>query len=379
MATIRWKRTLACLISAGASIASQAAAAQELSEGLNERIALAPFRETSETCAPPIGKSRTLLFLQDNERDFMVGVHRGLAAAAANRGLQYQRLLAQNDSNVMNSNAENAKENNAGAVVVAPIDSVSLAPRLKALLREGVFVGAIVPPPATLILNAPQFQTGTLLGEAAARHIETKLNGKARVVILTHDTNQYLAPRFAAIRKALKKAPGAIVIADISPMTVDRKGGYDVMQKILLASPRIDVVLGADAVVLGALDAVRKAGAVHKDQFFGGIDGEPDALKELRKHGEYKATVSLSSPVFAYAMGQYAADWLEGRSIPQAMDILPRLVTVETLAAFEADSAEPSAVYGDRARQESYLRKYGNICAESRDRFINFPWSSETK
>ncbi|MCZ8184227.1 MAG: hypothetical protein O9322_14735 [Beijerinckiaceae bacterium] len=87
--------------------------------------------------------------------------------------------------------------------------------------------------------------------------------------------------------------------------------------------------------------------------------------------------MSLSAPIFAYAMAQQAADWLEGRSIPQAMDILPRLITAETLPQFERDETDPAAVYADRARRQSYLRMYGNICHANRKRFLNFPWSSE--
>jgi hypothetical protein len=63
------------------------------------------------------------------------------------------------------------------------------------------------------------------------------------------------------------------------------------------------------------------------------------------------ASVSLASPVFGYAMGQHAADWLDGKSIPQA----------------------------DPARRASYLKMYGNICYDTRDRYVNFPWSSERK
>ena len=51
-------------------------------------------------------------------------------------------------------------------------------------------------------------------------------------------------------------------------------------------------------------------------------------------------------------MGQHAADWLEGKSIPQAMDILPRALTAENIAAYEADLADPAAVYADPARRE---------------------------
>src|SRR3954454_15625081 len=121
--------------------------------------------------------------------------------------------------------------------------------------------------------------------------------------------------------------PGGSIVADISIMTVDQASGAAMMRTILLADPDIDVVLGADTVVLGALAALREAGKARPDQFLGGIDGEPEAVAEIKSGGPYKTSVSLASPVFGYAMGQHAADWLEGKSIPQAMDILPKLLT----------------------------------------------------
>jgi ribose transport system substrate-binding protein len=131
--------------------------------------------------------------------------------------------------------------------------------------------------------------------------------------------------------------------------------------------------------VLGALSAVRAAGKVRQNQFFGGIDGEPEAVAEIRARGPYKASVSLASPIFGYAMGQHAADWLEGKSIPQAMDILPIALTLENLDRYEADVADPGGVYADRARRDTYLRMYGNICYDTRAQYVNFPWSSERR
>jgi hypothetical protein len=34
-------------------------------------------------------------------------------------------------------------------------------------------------------------------------------------------------------------------------------------------------------------------------------------------------------------------------------------------------------VFADPARRNQYLRMYGNICYDSRDQYVNFPWSSE--
>ena len=228
-----------------------------------------------------------------------------------------------------------------GALVISPVDSQSISPAIKQAIWSGAYVGAIVPPPATSLLNAPQYLTGKVLGDEAATYIKTHLKGKAKVVLLTHDQLQFLAPRFAAIRDSLKDIPGVTIVADISPLTVDEAGGAATMRTILLAEPDIDVVLGADTVVLGALAALRETGKARPDQFLGGIDGEPAAVAEIKSGGPYKASVSLASPIFAYAMGQHAADWLEGKSIPQAMDILPRALTLQNIARYEADVADP--------------------------------------
>ena len=39
----------------------------------------------------------------------------------------------------------------------------------------------------------------------------------------------------------------------------------------------------------------------------------------------------------------------------------------------------PARVYADPARRDAYLRMYGNICYDTRDQYLNFPWSSERK
>ena len=323
------------------------------------------------------GLNKSLTFLQDNERDFMRGVGRGLAAAARDRGLAYRVALADNDPDLMRRQAEAELDQKTGAIVVAPIDPRTMAPALQKLLWAGTYVGAVVPPPATTILNAPQYETGKVLGDAAATYIRSRLGGKARVVLLTHDSNQFLSRRFVAMRDALARLPDVSIVADLSPDTVDRKGGFATMQTILLAQPNVDVVLGADTVVLGALDALKLAGKDRADQFLGGIDGEPEAVAEIRARGPYKASVSLASPIFAYALGQQAADWLEGKSVPQAMDILPKALDADNLAQYEADVADPAAVFADPKRRDSYLRMFGNICYDSRDQYLNFPWSSE--
>jgi ribose transport system substrate-binding protein len=361
------------------AVGINAAMAQDGPAGITSPIGLPPFNADAPACAPPPGLRKMLAFAQDNERQFMQGVAYGLAMAAKDRGLEYQVALANNDPQKMIEQVDLFKTSHVGAVVAAPVDPSSLSRSLQKIIWAGGYVGTIVPPPATSLLNAPQYLTGKVLGDAAATYIRNKLGGKAKVVLLTHDNLQFLAPRFVAMRDSLKDIPGVTIVADISPLTVDKEGGATMMRTILLADASIDVVLGADTVVLGALVALREAGKARPDQFLGGIDGEPEAVSEIKKGGPYKTSVSLASPVFSYAMAQHAADWLEGKSIPQAMDILPKLLTSENMASYESDLANPAAVYRDPTRRAAYLKMYGNICYDTRDRYLNFPWSSERK
>jgi ribose transport system substrate-binding protein len=196
-------------------------AANAQGNGLTKPVALPAFDAARQGCTRPKGLRRELVFVQDNEREFVQGIGRGLAIAATERGLAYRVLRSDNDAALMVKQVNGLHANKIGSIVVAPIDPPSLSPSLKRVIGSGAYVGAIVPPPAITILNAPQYQTGKVLGEAAAAYIRTRLGGKAKVVLLTHDNLQFLAPRFTAMRDTLRQLPGVTIVADISPATID--------------------------------------------------------------------------------------------------------------------------------------------------------------
>jgi ribose transport system substrate-binding protein len=372
---------LTVLLAVGLLAAVPATArAQDRPQGITTPKVLPPYDPKAASCGKPRRLERVLAFAQDNRREFMQGVARGLEKAAGDRGLQFRNAVAENDAAQQAEQVRGFLRAKVGGLVSAPVNAAFLSASLQEVIWSGAYVGSVVPPPATTILNAPQYLTGKALGDAAAAYIKDRLGGRAEVVLLTHDSLEFLAPRFVALRDALKDLPGVTIVADISPAQVTKEGGFATMTTILLAHPDVDVVLGADTVVLGALAALREARKDRPSQFLGGIDGEPEAVAEIKKgNTPYKTSISLASPVFGYAMGQHAADWLEGKSIPQAMDILPRALAKESIAQYEADLADPAAVYADPERRAQYLRMYGNICYDSRDQYVNFPWSSEAK
>ena len=77
------------------------------------------------------------------------------------------------------------------------------------------------------------------------------------------------------------------------------------------------------------------------------LNGKPLKIRGLNRHQSY--------PYVGYAMGQHAADWLEGKSIPQAMDILPSALTAANIAAYERDLADPGAIHAEREGLKAWL------------------------
>jgi ribose transport system substrate-binding protein len=65
-------------------------------------------------------------------------------------------------------------------------------------------------------------------------------------------------------------------------------------------------------------------------------------------------------------MGQFGADWLEGKSIPQAMGTLPIALTTANLAQYEADLKDPASVYADPARRGAYLTMWQHLLRDAR-------------
>ena len=160
-------------------------------------------------------------------------------------------------------------------------------------------------------------------------------------------------------RCAQGSMPGVTIVADISPNPVNKEGGYATMNTDPAGASRTSMSCSAPTRSCWArCRRCARRGKARPDQFLGGIDGEPEAVAEIKKgDGPYKASIACRSPVFGYAMGQHAADWLEGKSIPQAMDILP----------IALDARQHRAVRGRPGRSGRGVRRSGAARRLSQD------------
>jgi ribose transport system substrate-binding protein len=133
--------------------------AQEGPPGITKPVVFPPFNPDAPTCSRPADLRKALTFAQDNGRKFMQGVARGLELAAKDRGLTYEIDQANNDPVVMTEQVRKFVSSNGGALVISPVDSQSISSAIKQAIWSGAYVGAVVPPPAISLLNAPQYLT----------------------------------------------------------------------------------------------------------------------------------------------------------------------------------------------------------------------------
>ena len=163
---------LAALMAIGLLGSTVSSSAKDEPPGITKPTVFAPFNPNAPACSAPPDLAKVLAFAQDNEREFMQGVDRGLAMAAKDRGLEYRRALANNDAAKMVEQVQLFLSSKVGAVAAAPVDPASLSHSLQEIMWAGGYVSTIVPPPATSLLNAPQYATGKALTDAAVAYIK---------------------------------------------------------------------------------------------------------------------------------------------------------------------------------------------------------------
>ena len=299
---LAWPRLpLAALMAIGLLGSTVSSSGEEGSQGITKRTVFPAFDPTHPPARAPPGLAKVLAFVQENDREFLQGVDHGLSMAAKDRGLEYRRVLAHNDAEKMVEQIQAFRIAEGRRPRGHVIRSRLVRHGLQQVIWSGGFVGTIVPPPATLLLNAPQYATGKALTDAAIdlHQHQTWRQGQRGAVDPGHDAVPGAALRGHAGRA--RKLPGVTIVADISPQTVNKEGGFATMNTILHGQSRTSMSCWGRHRRARRPAALRAAGKARPDQFLGGIDGEPEAVAEIKKgNGPYKA--SIASPRRSSAM-----------------------------------------------------------------------------
>ena len=217
------------------------------------------------------------------------------------------------------------------AIIAMLIDEDSLKSTLVLAAKKGI-------PVVTLSRSAPQapylFSVGSddkEAGRIACRFIAHKLKGVGEVVVLEGSPGATSAmnrskgfydeiKKYEDLRIVFKKNAGYL-----------RDEGYRVMQEALAKVAFNAVYAQNDDMILGAIEAMERAGIMSNTILTIGTDAIPGALKAIRE-GRLEATIQHPIRIAEIAV-EKLVDYLNTRNPPEKKDYLvkPWIITIDNI------------------------------------------------
>ncbi|MDQ3249387.1 MAG: sugar ABC transporter substrate-binding protein [Chloroflexota bacterium] len=327
-----------------------------------------PF-QPSDTVGEIPDLPRRIAWANTSNAEFFLAITNSIQMAAEDRDLEFITAIANDDSAKNIEQINTFLQRGIAALCIQPLDANAQAPLMQQAIDEGIAVLSLVTPPSTSQVVADQYKVGNTQGLAAAKWITENLGGQAKVHYFNIDTIEVLIARHQGVLDGVKTAgEGVEIVSDVNAGAITNEAGFNTMNTVLQAHPDINVILGGDTLVLGALAAIEAAGKASENIYISGIDGDSEALNKIRAGGAYKASFAFAYPMMGYAWGQYAADWVEGKSIPQVQQFNAiELSSPETIDAFEAAMANVRETWKSA---DTYFTNLGSISYATRDQYV---------
>ena len=310
------------------------------------------------------------------DSEFFLALGAGMQEAARRRGVDYVTATSGNNPSRHVAQMEGFLTRGVGALAMQPLNPDADSPVLRKAIDQGVCTQGIITAPSTLQVAASQYQIGYDQGKAAADYVTAHLGGEAQVLYFNLDTvAPALKVRHDGVLAGLKTGGGGIVVVgDLTVADISTRSGFNTMTSALSAHRNIKVVLGGDTIVVGAYKALKEANALTDDMFLSGVDGDRDALALVKQGGAYKLSIAFAWELMGYGLGQFGADWIEGKKVPRVVVAKGvQLDSAQAVTEFERASADPATVFANQARYAEYLPLYGSVSHSSRDTFWTEP------
>ncbi len=309
------------------------------------------------------------------DSEFFLALGRGMQQAATDRDVEYVTATSGNDPARHVDQMNAFLQKGVGALAMQPLNPDADSLVLQRAIDKGVCAQGIITAPSTMQVVANQYQIGFDQGKAAADYVTAHLGGEAEAIYFNLDTaSPQLKIRHRGVLAGLKTGgEGIKVVSDLTVADISTTSGFNTMMSALQTHNDIKVVLGGDTIVVGAFKALKDSGKLTDDMFLSGVDGDREALDLIKAGGAYKQSIAFAWTLMGYGLGQFGADWIEGKEVPRVLVANGvNLDSASAVSRFEAASADPASVFKERRKYEEYLPLYGNVSYATRHTY----WTS---
>jgi ribose transport system substrate-binding protein len=344
------------------------------------KLVLPPYDPKAPPGAKPTDLPKVVAYLSvTNQAELFVNIGKAIKKSSEARGYQYLTSSYESDSTKFVQQLAGFLARGIGGLFFFSTDPAATRPLQQRALDAGIFVQGMVASYCHQVIDINQYKSGVTQGSAAADWIKRNLNGKAQVVNFNEDETEMLRPRHQGILDSLKAGGSGIqVVTDVTaPRTA--QAGLEAMNSILQAHPGVNVVIGGAGVMAGAFAAFDALGRSKDPTVYltGMSPGKAD-FELIRQNNIYRAGVAQPFELWAYIGGQSAADWQEGKSVPQGLTCESKVLdSPEGVASFLAAMADPAATCADEAKLNHYVGRFGNISYATRDHYTTAQWIPE--
>ncbi|HWK29201.1 MAG TPA: sugar ABC transporter substrate-binding protein [Solirubrobacter sp.] len=284
------------------------------------------FSQRWDVDTPRIG-----LAVANLQADFFNQIKQSVTAEAAKRGIDVVVADARGDAATQVNQIEDFVTKQVDGIIYIPAGATAAGVPVKAARKAHIPIVAVDrnPPdaPADTFIASDSVASAKKLGEYVAK----QTGGEGQVAILQGQIGTTPEiDRNQGFQEALDESPGLRVVAE-QPADWDQDKGFNVAQNMLQAHPDVSVFFGrADAMALGAAQAVRVANVKHKVTIVG-FDGDVAGLKAVDA-GVIDATMTQQTQRMGRMAVQSTEQLIAGDKVPK-QQLLPAFLTTKANAA----------------------------------------------
>jgi ribose transport system substrate-binding protein len=334
-----------------------------------------PFTPSDTVGAKPDLPRSIAFMVPDSGIQYYADIGKAMEQGAKDAGVSYSIVSAAGDpvKNIDQINQELQK--GVGCLVVQPIDTAAQAAVLQQAIDQGVYVDFFVTPPANTQTMADQYDLGYQQGKAAVEWIKANLaEGEAVVANMSIDAiAEALIPRRLGTEDALKE--GGIEFIDVPVLHATPDEGFTKASQLYQANPDINVWIGPDSDILQVnayLESVGKDPATDKI-YLTGLNGDSGNLDAVKAGNTFiKSTWAFQNSVMGYAMGRLCGDWLDGKNVPQVIQVKgTNLTDAAGVDEYMTIISDPASQYEALvAGTQGGNAFWGNTSYETKDNYV---------
>jgi len=218
------------------------------------------------------------------------------------------------------------------AIVVLPIEPTALQPLQRQAQAQGIkwltYLGKM--DGSDGFVGFDHAQSGQIVAQAAVDWAKASGVSDAKALVTTLTPLPSLSPRWTEVTRIFAEN-GITVVAEQD--AADQTNGLRVAETVLQQHPDLDIIIGmADDAAVGALRAIRLAGADPDKMFVGGQDGSLEGLSAVNDGGAYRA----SAAILINELGANIVDL----ALNAVRDVEPSFAYTPTVLASKADQPQ---------------------------------------